>query len=124
MSMREVIRNHLITALFALAALVLGAAAFAHQAPAVSGVAGWQYDASCCSNRDCAPVAPRMIRATPAGMVLTIPAGAHPFVVGTPLTETIPHGDPRIRASGDGEYHACISPSRQVLCIYVPPGGV
>lgn len=94
-------------------------AAWAHQAPS-----GWQYDHACCSNRDCAPVPARMIRATPDGLRVAIPAGAHPFVTGDDLVEIVPYADPRLRPSGDGDHHACISPSRRVLCIYLPPGGV
>jgi hypothetical protein len=101
--------------------LVFGALrAFAHTAP--SGT--WQYDLACCSERDCAPVPARFIRATPQGFAIHIPAGAHPFVQGTALTALVPHQDGRVRPSGDGQHHACISPARTVLCIYIPPGGV
>lgn len=125
MSPLETARNHLLALIAGIAAALITAAAFAHQAAPTSSTGGtWQYDASCCSMRDCAPVPARFIRATAAGLVVSIPAGAHPFVTDAPLSATIPYGDPRIRASGDGEHHACISPSRTLLCIYVPPGGV
>ena len=40
-----------------------------------------------------------------------------------PVTAFIPHGDRRIRVSGDEHRHACVMAGR-VLCIYVGPGGV
>jgi hypothetical protein len=99
--------------------IVAISAALAHNAPS-----GWSYDPACCSDRDCAPVPARFIRATPAGLEISIPAGAHPFVAGEALREVVPYADPRIRPSGDGQHHACVSPSRRLLCIYLPVGGV
>lgn len=108
------LRNLLLLALCAATS-----SAMAHTAPS-----GWDYDPACCSGRDCAPVASSMIRASPSGYLVEIPAGGHPFVSGQPLSVLIPYSDPRVRPSGDGEKHACIGPSRHVFCIYVPPGGV
>ena len=104
--------------LAAIAALTLPAAA--HQAPS-----GFAYDASCCSGQDCAPVPNDAIREAPGGYAVRIRPGSHPFVPegSSPLEAFVPHGDSRIRPSGDGGKHACVSPSRYVLCVYLPPSG-
>ena len=100
-------------------ALAIAAVAHAHNAPS-----GWQYDAACCSQRDCVPIAARFVRVGPEGFTVTIPAGAHPFVKDQALSFSMPHRSDRVRPSGDAEYHACINPWRVPLCLYVPPGGV
>jgi hypothetical protein len=101
----------------ALGLLLLGVlvVALAHQAPS-----GWSYDAACCSDSDCAMVPPGAIREASGGYAVEmVPRGSDP------VRAFIPHGDERIRPSGDEFRHACIGPhTRQVICIYVPAGAV
>lgn len=95
-------------------------AARAHTAPS-----GWRYDPECCGVMDCAPVPPGAVREAQGGYVVTLRAGDHPMVTDAGLVAAVPHGDPRIRVSGDEHRHVCVSAtSVRVLCIYVPPGGV
>jgi hypothetical protein len=92
--------------------------ALAHDAPS-----GWEYDLSCCSTRDCAPVPPP--RVTPDGLVFTVPKGRHPATMDAPLTVRVPHNDRAIKPSGDGDWHLCIHPELKTFyCAYQPPGGV
>jgi hypothetical protein len=56
------------------------------------------------------------------GYSVRLAPGDHPLVR-APVTAFIPHGDRRIRVSGDEHRHACVMGGR-ILCIYVPPGGV
>lgn len=109
-----------LTTLAALAILLAAPPAHGHQAPA-----GWAYETDCCNTQDCAPVGRSMIREVLGGYQVTIPPGAHPHLpTGMGVAGFIPHGDRRIRASGDSDHHACISRSGVILCLYVPPGGV
>lgn len=106
----------------ALQLLVGAVPAAAHTAPS-----GWAYDPECCSDKDCAPVPDAAIREVPGGYRVIIAPGTHPSVPArrVALDFFVPHGDPRIRVSGDGKRHACISRTAGILyCIYVPPGGV
>jgi len=58
---------------------------------------------------------------TPAGWRVQVAQGEHPFAPAGGLDETVPFGDPRIRRSGDGGWHACISPhTGRLLCVYEP----
>lgn len=104
--------------LLALAALAAPAAA--HNAPA-----GWSYDPECCSGTDCAQAVDGAIREVAGGYSVVVMPGTHPMVPAgsQPVTGFVPHGDPRIRVSGDEHRHVCVMGGR-VLCIYVPPGGV
>jgi len=102
-----------IAGLFVLLGLCLGAApSFAHEAPS-----GWSYSTECCSGFDCAP-ATAEVRATPQGWLLT------------DTGEIVSYGSPKLRQSGDGEFHVCRPPGLQVdgsplplRCLYVPPQG-
>ena len=86
-------------------------AARAHQAPS-----GWQYDAYCCSNLDCAPIAAANVRTSPEGYVVTLGKGDHPLKTET-TTFTIPYAE--AKPSPDGDYHACLWPTEfQVHCFY------
>jgi len=103
-------------------ALLLGLTAWltypaaGHEAPA-----GWSYDPACCSGYDCAPIPARAVTLTPAGWRVQVAQGEHPFAPAGGLDETVPFGDPRIRRSGDGGWHACISPhTGRLLCVYEP----
>ena len=40
-----------------------------------------------------------------------------------PARRFVPHGDPRIRTSGDERKHACVSRFGAIYCLYVPPSG-
>lgn len=103
----------------ALALALAALPAAAHRAPT-----GWAYDHECCHTLDCAPVADVAIREVSGGYAVRIEPGTHPMLrAGAAVEALIPHGDPRIRASGDQHRHACLVGGR-VICIYVPPGGV
>lgn len=102
--------------------LLLGLPAQAHEAPS-----GWRYDEACCSGFDCAPVPDEAVREAPGGFSVVIQPGEHPMLRPghEPMAIFVPHGDPRIRPSGDGQKHACISMGGGYLyCLYLPPGGV
>lgn len=101
-------------------ALLAPMAALGHQAPS-----GWEYDPACCSGRDCAWVAPGAVREVRGGYAVSVAPGTHPMVpMGSPpVSGLVPHGDPRIRPSGDDQKHVCIMGGR-ILCVYIPPGGV
>lgn len=105
----------------AVVALLAGSVgAMAHQAPA-----GWEYDPECCHNYDCAPVRDGLIREVEGGYRVTLRAGQHPMLAGQVAVNLfIPHGDRRIRVSGDSDRHACVTRAGHVFCIYIPPGGV
>lgn len=101
--------------------LILSLPARAHNAPS-----GWAYDYDCCSTYDCAQVRSGVIVEVMGGYQVVVMPGTHIMVpLGSePVRAFIPHGDPRIRVSGDANRHACVSGVGRVLCIYVPPGGV
>lgn len=71
------------------------------------------YEYSCCSDRDCAPLA--------EGTVVEGPAGYEIPSTG----ETIPYFDPRIRKlwSPDGKFHRCHRPDGTTRCLYTPGRG-
>ena len=94
--------------------------AHAHRAPS-----GWAYDHECCHHLDCAPAPQGAVREVAGGYQVTILPGTHPMVrAGAPaVAGFVPHGDPRMRPSGDADRHVCILRG-QVVCVYVPPGGV
>lgn len=74
------------------------------------------YDATCCNDRDCAPLAPEQVQVTPQGYVL-------------PNGQTVPFGQERV--SPDKDYHWCRYPGTQPLvhpynervCFYAPSQG-
>jgi hypothetical protein len=102
--------------------LLLGQPVAAHEAPS-----GWTYSAECCSSTDCSPVPDTAIREVQGGFSVELRPGEHPMLRPghEPLTIFVPHGDPRIQPSGDGQKHACISMGGGYLyCLYLPPGGV
>lgn len=109
-----------LTTLAALAILLAAPPAHGHQAPA-----GWEYDRDCCHNFDCAPVPDGAIREVQGGYQVSLRAGQHPMLQGENVARVfIPHGDRRIRVSGDSQRHACVTGGGTVFCIYIPPGGV
>ena len=92
---RRYIRGvEMIRAAIFLAALLAPAAASAHS---------W-YAWECCHDRDCHPIAD--VVETPQGYVV--------------LSETIPHGDSRLRVSQDAEFHVCQPNPPAIRCLYVP----
>lgn len=100
--------------------VVLASPATAHQAPA-----GWDYDPECCHNIDCAPVPDGTVREVQGGYEVVLRPGQHPMLRGSVEVQIfIPHGDRRIRVSGDSDRHVCVSGYGTVFCIYIPPGGV
>jgi hypothetical protein len=74
------------------------------------------YEASCCNDRDCAPLPPEQVQVTPQGYVL-------------PNGQTVPFGQERV--SPDKDYHWCRYPGTQPLvhpynervCFYAPSQG-
>ena len=97
------------------------------------------YEPSCCSSRDCMPVPAGTVTWTKEGWHVTLEQHEHVFATG-PIDEVIPHDDPRIRQSLDGNAHVCLSApvtgfgsfggysiahSRcgDLLCVYVPDMG-
>jgi len=68
------------------------------------------YDPACCSERDCEPY---------KGELKEMADGYH-LEDGT----VILYSDKRIRLSADNEYHICKYPSGQIICFYIPAGGV
>lgn len=99
--------------MLALAALV--DLAFGHTAPS-----GWEYDRECCDTRDCAQVPDEAVREVAGGYQITLRAGQHPMGAGSWF---IPHGDHRLRPSGDEHRHVCHMHGR-LFCLYVRAGGV
>lgn len=102
----------------------------AHQAPS-----GWEYDPSCCSNKDCAPLPPGAVQVTPTGYVVTVRPQDNNQLIETKVYQ-IPFRTTGLRISGDELYHICISPQywRQTndgdqlsggswICFYVAPSG-
>lgn len=97
---------------------ILAGPAAAHQAPS-----GWEYSGECCSNRDCAAAPAGAVQEVTGGYRVTLLPGQHPMVTTQPFVAFVPHGDARIRASGDEHFHPCIWGGR-LLCLYRPPGGM
>ena len=96
-----------------LAAIALASPAAAHD---------W-YDPACCDGKDCQPVRPDRVTATPTGWRIQINPGDH-VLSNRPVDMIVPYDSPRIRPSLDGDYHVCISPMMNSLyCVYVPPQG-
>lgn len=99
-----------------LTAMALGARTWGHQAPS-----GWTYPNECCSGHDdCAEIPASAVRGLADGWHVDLPANVHPR--GYPVRAVYPYGDGKIRRSGDGQFHLCIRPNGEVLCLYVPPG--
>lgn len=106
-------------------ALYIAATVFFLSRPAAAHTApsGWSYDLACCSDQDCAPISSDLVRITDEGFVVTVAPGDHPLVT-VPTTYVFPHGDPRIRFSGDEDYHLCIGAySKRGLCLYITGTG-
>ena len=90
--------------LVAVLMLCLSHVAFAHQAPS-----GWTYDATCCSNRDCAEL-PEAETPKP------LDGGDWRLTTG----EIVPRD--KVKFSPDGKFHLCRwNATGAVLCLYVPP---
>lgn len=89
---------------------------WAHQAP--SGAAYEHYP--CCSNRDCAPIPDSFVRENADGSItVTIPPGAHPMWPADKGADFVwTFTGERIRKALDGDWHACISPLGDGLCVY------
>ena len=109
------LRLLLLAALLA-AALVQAGRTWGHQAPS-----GWTYPEECCSgHNDCAEIPASAVRGLADGWHVDLPAGIHPR--GFPVRQVFPYRDEKLRRSGDGQFHLCVRPNGQVLCLYVPPG--
>ncbi len=101
-----------------LAWAMISTLAEAHEAPS-----GWRYDASCCSNQDCAEIPSHAVQERPDGYHVTLEAHEHFMVrAGTVFRETRAYGHGRLRDSPDGRFHACINNyTQKLICLYVPP---
>ncbi len=90
-------------------AMVLATSAYAHEAKA-----GWEYEYSCCSSRDCREVTTAAVKEDEKGFTITATG------------EIIPYGDTRIKRSKDEFFHWCsvagLADSRSI-CLYVPDRG-
>lgn len=93
--------------LAAIPALFMAGAAAAHS---------W-YDLDCCSAKDCAPIPAAAVTVEPEGYRVTLRPGDH-FMVTAPLTAFFAHGNPNLRPSQDGDWHACVIPG------FAPPAGI
>lgn len=87
------------------------------------------YEQSCCSGRDCGPVDVEAVTVNSEGnYVVTIPQGTHPMAMDHDVVVVFPHE--KVRASQDGDWHACFAPFRGpdglgmeqyiVYCLYAP----
>jgi hypothetical protein len=89
---------------------LLPSIALGHDAPM-----GWSYPLSCCSNRDCKPLAAGEIRETPMGYEITSTG------------EIVGYADRRVKPSPDGSYHVCQQggdfDKGRALCVFAPPMG-
>ena len=82
------------------------------------------YPASCCSDRDCAPIKPSSVKEASGGYIVTIAPGSHPmwgFENSAPLTVTFAYRD--AKPSPDGQWHLCLSPAGAPLCLFAIIGG-
>lgn len=100
-----------------------------HKPKAHMAAAGWEYDYTCCSGEDCQAVPLSTVAVTPGGYVITLSPKEHKQLE-RPLVFKVSFDDPRIKSSGDSDYHVCISPALErgmggnnLLCLYVPVGG-
>ena len=102
-------------------ALALAAAAAstssAHEAPS-----GWEYDAACCSDRDCGVMPFNRVTPGPDGWRVRVEPGEHHYYPGA-LDVVVPYDSRQIRHSQDTEFHLCLTSTGHLLCLYVPPLG-
>jgi len=115
------LRMFLAMGLLALGILLVVDYAYPHSAPS-----GWKYPPDCCDPEgwECDPIPAEAVKQLPNGMwEITLTAKDHKFVPRTatkdnPMVYNYPSA---IRASGDGEYHACISKNGQTIhCLFIP----
>lgn len=100
---------------------------------------GW-YEADCCSNEDCAPVAldpaslARIVDVGPAGIKIRIMPGDHSVVPNGYGERFFAWDDVDLRPSQDDNWHVCISKhplvfdygnagDHRIYCVYMPPVG-
>ena len=105
--------------LIALAACCTQTPVLAHQA-----MSGWSYPYSCCSDRDCAEIAPAAVREGAGGYQVTVQPGSHPMwpsIRADPLVLAIPYRESK--PSPDGRFHLCIDGSGKLLCFFAAIGG-
>lgn len=117
--------------------LAIGGAMMTYCSPARahSAPSGWQYDKSCCSNKDCAPLKPGSVEITPSGYVVTVTPQDNNQLLETKVYN-IPFKTGGIRISGDELYHICLNQQYKAmtndgdkmvggswLCFYIPPSG-
>lgn len=81
-------------------------------------VSGWQYDASCCSGKDCVMIPADRVEFKDPKYIIKLKEGDHPFA----NTEPKEVHEKQVKVSGDQNYHLCAS-RYSVYCLYVPGGG-
>ena len=75
------------------------------------------YDRDCCDEKDCRP--------SPLGEVTLVPGGYEFRLNGTGKMYFYPIGDPHLRPSQDGRFHACPIHYQEIpRCIYTPGGSM
>jgi len=89
----------------------------------------WYAD-SCCSGRDCAPIAASAVTWTPNGWRVELRPGQHPMVTLSPMVELVPFDE--VLPSEDDQWHACVrtdnpspsavNPTERIICLYIPEG--
>lgn len=95
---------------------------------------GWTYSGDCCNDKDCHVIPISAVKITPQNYIFSITPADH-HILQKAKTFIVPVTDPKILPSGDDDFHLCISPivyeyysgepsGNNLLCIYVPTGGV
>jgi hypothetical protein len=79
------------------------------------------YSAICCSDFDCSPVSDSAVHEAGDTIVIRVLPGQHPMW-GKDKTEPFVAEIQRsaLQEPIDGRWHACISPSGKLLCVYPP----
>lgn len=108
----------LIAIVAAVAALLFGALLTSYSARAHTSDTGFEYEAACCSDRDCAPAADSDV----------VPAAGGWFVPRFNLL--VPYDSRIVRRAPDGRFHFCVGVGVRdgahveiLRCLYVPEFG-
>ena len=89
--------------------------AHGHEAPS-----GWQYPSDCCDpdGQECDPIPEHAVQSVKGGYLVTLRPGDHKYVTREVRFMVAAN---KVRASGDGGIHACISPTQCCLwCLILP----
>lgn len=82
------------------------------------------YPYECCSDNDCERVKVNTVKEKDGGFEVIVYPGQHKMSKdwAEPMVYHVPYKD--ARASEDQNYHVCLSPTKVLLCLFVPIGGV